>query len=317
MITANISTALPVEKYESHSDRTSRCRGVSVKRVMITGADGQLGFELRRTAPENSVLLALTRSELDITSRDSVFACITKEQPAVIINCAAYTAVDKAETEVEKAHAVNQIGPRYLVEAAKQHNALLAHISTDFVFDGSRGKAYAPEDRPNPLSVYGKSKLAGENEILNSGAEAFIVRTAWLYSAHGNNFVKTMLRLMKERESIGVVTDQIGTPTWANSLARVIWQLIDHNARGLFHWSDAGVASWYDFAVAIQEEAHALGLLQKQIPIQPIATADYPLPATRPGFSVLDKTAACRLIGCQPDHWRTNLRQMLKEITGS
>ena len=286
-----------------------------MKRVMITGADGQLGFELRRTAPENSVLLALTRADLDITSRDSVFACITKEQPAVIINCAAYTAVDKAESEIEKAHAVNQTGPRYLAEAARQHNALLVHISTDFVFDGSQGRPYGIEDRPNPLSVYGKSKLAGENEVMSSGAAAFIVRTAWLYSSHGNNFVKTMLRLMKERESIGVVTDQIGTPTWANSLARVIWQLIDRNARGLFHWSDAGVANWYDFAVAIQEEALALGLLQKQISVKPISTTDYPLPAHRPGFSVLDKTAACRLIGCQPDHWRANLRQMLEEIT--
>ncbi|GAB1353743.1 dTDP-4-dehydrorhamnose reductase [Erysipelotrichia bacterium] len=287
-----------------------------MKKAMIAGMGGQLGFELKRTTPENVVLFAPTEADLDITSRDSVFACITKEQPAVIINCAAYTAVDKAESEIEKAYAVNQTGPRYLAEAARQHNALLVHISTDFVFDGSQGRPYSIEDRPNPLSVYGKSKLAGENEVVNSGAEAFIVRTAWLYSSHGNNFVKTMLRLMKERESIGVVADQIGTPTWANSLAQVIWQLIDRNARGLFHWSDAGVASWYDFAVAIQEEAHALGLLQKQIPIKAIATTDYPLPATRPGFSVLDKTATCRSIGRQPDHWRTNLRQMLKETTG-
>lgn len=277
---------------------------------------GQLGFELKRTAPANIVLFAPTEADLDITSRDSVFACIEKEKPAVIINCAAYTAVDKAESEIEKAYAVNQTGPRYLAEAARQHNALLAHISTDFIFDGSQGRPYGIADRPNPLSVYGKSKLAGENEVMNSGAEALVVRTAWLYSAHGNNFVKTMLRLMKEREGIGVVTDQIGTPTWANSLARVIWQLLDHNVCGLFHWSDAGVASWYDFAVAIQEEAHALGLLQKQIPIKAIATADYPLPATRPGFSVLDKTATCRSIGRQPDHWRANLRQMLKELIG-
>jgi dTDP-4-dehydrorhamnose reductase len=285
-----------------------------VKKIMIAGMGGQLGFELKRSAPANIVLFAPTEADLDITSRDSVFACIEKEKPAVIVNCAAYTAVDKAESETEKAWAVNQAGPKYLAEAARQHNVLLAHISTDFVFDGSQGRPYGIEDRPKPLSVYGKSKLAGENEVMNSGAEAFIVRTAWLYSAHGNNFVKTMLRLMKERESIGVVADQIGTPTWANSLARVIWQLLDHNARGLFHWSDAGVASWYDFAVAIQEEAFACGLLQKQIPIKPIATADYPLPATRPGFSVLDKTATCRLLGCQPDHWRSNLRKMLKEI---
>ena len=288
-----------------------------MKKIMIAGMGGQLGFELKRSAPENVVLFAPTEADLDITSRDSVFTCIEREKPEVIINCAAYTAVDKAESETEKAYAVNQTGPRYLAEAARQHNALLAHISTDFVFDGSHGKPYRIEDKPNPLSVYGKSKLAGENEVMSSSAEAFIVRTAWLYSSHGNNFVKTMLRLMQERESIGVVADQIGTPTWANSLARVIWQLLDHNARGLFHWSDAGVASWYDFAVAIQEEALARGLLQKQIPIKPIATADYPVPATRPGFSVLDKTATCRLLGHQPDHWRTNLRQMLKEITGS
>ena len=178
-----------------------------MKKVMIAGMGGQLGFELKRTAPANIVLFAPTEADLDITSRDSVFACIEKEKPAVIINCAAYTAVDKAESEIEKAYAVNQTGPRYLAEAARQHNALLAHISTDFIFDGSQGRPYGIADRPNPLSVYGKSKLAGENEVMNSGAEALVVRTAWLYSAHGNNFVKTMLRLMKEREGIGVVTE--------------------------------------------------------------------------------------------------------------
>lgn len=282
-----------------------------MKKIMIAGMGGQLGFELARTCSETSTLIAPTENELDITDQKSVMNYVTTTQPAVIINCAAYTQVDKAESEVEKAYAVNQHGPKYLAEAAKACNAILVHISTDFVFDGRLGRPYSSDDQPIPLSVYGKSKLAGENEILNSGAEAFIVRTAWLYSSYGNNFVKTMLRLMKEKESLGIVADQIGTPTWANSLACVIWRLIDLDARGIFHWSDAGVASWYDFAVAIYEEGRALGLLKREVEIKPIKTTDYPLPAPRPGFSVLDKTATYSLTGQRPDHWRLNLRKMI------
>jgi dTDP-4-dehydrorhamnose reductase len=284
-----------------------------MKKIMIAGMGGQLGFELARTCPDSTELVAPTEADLDITDSSSVDAYIAKVKPAVIINCAAYTAVDKAESEPEKAYAVNQQGPANLARAALAVGALLAHISTDFVFDGLQGRLCRVDDQPKPLSVYGKSKLAGENAILQSGAEAFIVRTAWLYSSHGNNFVKTMLRLMNERDSLGVVVDQIGTPTWANSLARVIWQLIDRRARGLFHWSDAGVASWYDFSVAIYEEARALGLLQRKVAVRPILTSDYPLPATRPGFSVLDKTATTTLTGQQPEHWRINLRKMLQE----
>lgn len=284
-----------------------------MKKVMIAGMGGQLGFELARTCPGATELVAPTETDLDITDSASVNAYIDAVKPAIIINCAAYTAVDKAESDAEKAYAVNQQGPAYLAKAALKHGSLLVHVSTDFVFDGLQGRLCRVDDQPKPLSVYGKSKLAGENEILQSGAEAFIVRTAWLYSSHGNNFVKTMLRLMSERDSLGVVVDQIGTPTWANSLARVIWQLIDHQARGLFHWSDAGVASWYDFAVAIYEEARALGLLQREVAVRPIMTSDYPLPATRPGFSVLDKTATTSLTSQQPEHWRANLRKMLRE----
>lgn len=287
-----------------------------MKKVMIAGMGGQLGFELARTCPGATELVAPTEADLDITDSASVNAYIDAVKPAIIINCAAYTAVDKAESDAEKAYAVNQQGPAYLAKAALKHGSLLVHVSTDFVFDGLQGRLCRVDDQPKPLSVYGKSKLAGENEILQSGAEAFIVRTAWLYSSHGNNFVKTMLRLMGERENLGVVVDQIGTPTWANSLARVIWQLIDHQARGVYHWSDAGVASWYDFAVAIYEEARALGLLQRDVAVRPIMTSDYPLPATRPGFSVLDKTATTALTGQQPEHWRANLRKMLRETQG-
>ncbi len=285
-----------------------------MKKIMIAGMGGQLGFELARTCPAGIELVAPTEADLDITDRDSVSAYVARTGPAVIINCAAYTAVDKAESEVAKAYAVNEQGPKNLAEVAGDHNALLVHISTDFVFDGSQSRPYRPEDRPEPLSVYGKSKLAGEVAILNSGAAAVIVRTAWLYSAHGNNFVKTMLRLMNERDSLGVVVDQIGTPTWANSLARVIWQLIDKDARGIFHWSDAGVASWYDFAVAIYEKGRALGLLQRAVTIKPIAGREYPTPATRPCFSVFDKSATHALTGQPHEHWLANLEKMLREL---
>ena len=285
-----------------------------MKKYMIAGMGGQLGFELARTAPAGVELLAPTEAELDITDRASVAAYVAGNNPAVIINCAAYTAVDKAESEVARAYAVNEHGPKNLAEVSRDHNALLVHISTDFVFDGSQSRPYRPDDQPNPLSIYGKSKLAGEAAILESGAAACIVRTAWLYSAHGNNFVKTMLRLMNERDNLGVVVDQIGTPTWANSLARVIWQLIDKGARGVFHWSDAGVASWYDFAVAIYERGRALGLLDHAVNIRPITASEYPTPATRPGYSVFDKSATHALTGQPHEHWQANLEKMLREL---
>jgi len=288
--------------------------GFVMKKILIVGMGGQLGFELKRSCPGDCCLVAPTEAELDITDRAAVIKCIAAEKPAAVINCAAYTAVDKAESDRDKAFAVNQTGPQYLAEAAKAVDALLVHISTDFVFSGNQSRPYRPDDRPEPLSVYGKSKLAGEKAVLASDARAAIIRTSWLYSVHGNNFVKTMLRLMNERDSLGVVADQTGTPTWAASLAELIWRLIDKNITGIFHWSDAGTASWYDFAVAIYEEATTLGLLSRQVQIKPIATTDYPTPATRPAFSVLDKSASYSASGMSPVHWRANLRKMLTEL---
>lgn len=285
-----------------------------MKKILIVGMGGQLGFELKRSCPGNCSLVAPAEAELDITDRAAVTGRIVAERPVAIINCAAYTAVDKAESEADRAFAVNQNGPQYLAEAAKAVDALFVHISTDFVFSGNQGRPYRPDDQPEPLSVYGKSKLAGEKTVLASGARVLIIRTAWLYSAHGNNFVKTMLRLMSERDSLGVVADQTGTPTWAASLAELIWRFIDKNITGTFHWTDAGTASWYDFAVAIYEEATALGLLKQPVQIRPIATADYPTPATRPAFSVLDKSATYAAAGLEPVHWRDNLHKMLTEL---
>jgi dTDP-4-dehydrorhamnose reductase len=188
------------------------------------------------------------------------------------------------------------------------------HLSTDFVFDGASNRAYLPEDATNPLSVYGASKLGGEHRALAGGA-GIVVRTAWVYAAGGRNFVLTMLRLMREREQVRVVCDQIGTPTWAGGLAGALWALIDAAApAGIYHWTDLGVASWYDFAVAIQDEAWERGLLPRRVPIVPIASAEYPTPARRPAFSVLDSVSTRALAATPALHWRHNLRTMLDEL---
>lgn len=281
-------------------------------KVLLTGAGGQLGQELQRSVPDNVQLHAMDSRSLDVTDRSAVHSTIKQLTPDVVINAAAYTAVDKAEEEKEKACAVNAEAPRYIAEACEGLSCRIIHISTDFVFDGSKSSPYLPDDPVNPLSVYGASKLQGEQ---NLPSEALIIRTSWLYSALGNNFVKTMLRLMAEREQLGVIADQVGTPTHAKGLAEAIWAFTEkEEGEGIHHWSDAGVASWYDFAAAIMEEGLAAGLLQQAIAVRPIRTSDYPTPAVRPQYSVLDKTATWGLLGCEPVHWRVALRRMLKEI---
>lgn len=285
------------------------------KRVLIAGANGQLGWELQRIAPENCSLFAVDFDKLDITRHSAVMSCVKDFRPDLIINAAAYTAVDKAEQEREQAYAVNTSGAAHLAEAAVACNSRLIHISTDFVFDGNQSHPYRSEDAPRPLSVYGASKHEGEQRVIQiAGNQAVIIRTSWVYSSHGNNFVKTMLRLMAERPQLGVVSDQIGTPTWAKGLAEAVWQfaVLEHIA-GIYHWTDAGVASWYDFAVAIQEEALERGLLPCPIPIHPITSAEYPTPAQRPAFSVLDKSATWGVIS-PAVHWRCALREMLDQL---
>ena len=285
-------------------------------KVLITGANGQLGWELQRNIPAGWQAIALGHAELDISDSAAVSAVLRKHQPGLIINAAAYTAVDRAESEGEKAFAVNGNGAANVAGAAEDIRARLIHVSTDFVFDGTKAQPYLPDDTPNPLSVYGASKRQGE-ELVSSETigKALILRTGWLYSAHGSNFVKTMLRLMAEREKLGVVADQAGTPTWAGDLARAIYNLAAMpDAQGVYHWSDAGIASWYDLAVAIQEEALQLGMLQKSISIKPIRTADYPTPAKRPAYSVLDKTSTWEKLGYSASHWRQSLRRMLHEL---
>lgn len=281
-------------------------------RVLLAGGSGQLGRELQRCMPAGTELLALGSQELDLREAEVVMARVSAFQPQVVINAAAYIAVDRAESEPEATFAINGQGAANLAQAARTVGAYCLQVSTDFVFDGAQSRPYLPTDRPNPLGVYGASKLAGEQLALAAYPQGVaVVRTAWLYSAFGNNFVATMLRLMGERENIRVVADQVGTPTWARGLAEALWRMCRMQPKGIHHWTDAGVASWYDFAVAIQEEGLSCGLLKREIPIQPINTVDYPTPARRPSYSVLDKTGTWATLGMTPPHWRVALRRML------
>lgn len=288
--------------------------------VIITGAGGQVGLALQETAPRSRWnLIACSSEQLDVTRPESVRAVLERERPAVVIQAAAYTDVDGAEREIERARAVNVAGAANVATETARLGIRMIHISTDFVFDGEQGHPYSPQDLASPLGVYGRTKLEGEREVTRlSGGAALIVRTAWVYSAHGRSFVRKMLRLMAERDSVGVVSDQVGTPTWSRTLAEALWCAVDRvELRGILHWTDAGVASWYDFAMAIQEEAMALGLLRAVQPVRPLRTEEFPTAARRPSYSVLDKTTGWAALGGPARHWRSNLRSMLQELTGA
>jgi dTDP-4-dehydrorhamnose reductase len=255
-------------------------------------------------------------SDLDVTQPRLVQRVMEQVYPAVVINTAAFTQVDAAERETARAQAVNADGAGIVARAAHQVGARVIHLSTDFVFDGSQGRPYTPSDPPNPLGVYGRSKLAGEQLVQEQTAgAALVVRTAWVYAARGHNFVRTMLRAMRERESVGVVGDQVGTPTWARGLAQALWTAVERpELRGVLHWTDAGVASWYDFAVAIRDEALVLGLLRHAVTVSPIGSREFGAPARRPSYSVLDKDSGWAALGGPARHWRENLRLMLEGI---
>ncbi len=248
--------------------------------------------------------------ELDITQSEAITAFFEAKNIAFCVNCAAYTAVDRAETDKEIAERVNVLGAKYLAEACKAHSAKFIQISTDFVFDGGQSSPYTEEDGTNPLGVYGSTKLAGERATASALKEHFILRTSWLYSEHGNNFLKTMLRLGAERESLGVVCDQIGTPTYAGDLAKLIVKIIvgDSQAYGTYHYSNEGVASWYDFAKAIFDESATL------VKLAPIRSEAYPTPAKRPAFSVMDKSKIKEALHIEIPHWRDSLAGMIKKV---
>lgn len=279
-------------------------------KVLVTGARGQVGRAVLESAPSGVEVLGVGRFECDMADEKSIRSAISGYRPEVVINAAAYTAVDRAEAEEELAVAINSDAVGVIADELQHYGGQLVQLSTDFVFDGTSARAYAPSDPVCPLSAYGRSKAAGENA---AGENALIVRTSWVYAAGGANFVNTMLKLMAERDELRVIADQIGSPTWAAGLAQTLWGLILNKATGTVHHSDAGVASWYDFALAIQEEAYSLGILDKQVTILPIRTEQYPTPAARPRFSLLDDQSTRALLDDRAAHWRVNLRRMLIE----
>ncbi len=285
-------------------------------KIFLAGGHGQLGQELQACQPPGMQIIAPHMDELDIGSLEAVRASVADRVPDWVINCAAYTAVDRAEEDRDTAFRANATGAGNLAQAARECNARMLHISTDFVFDGRHSMPYQPGDVPHPLGVYGASKLAGERAVLDELAErCVLIRTAWVYGVYGNNFVRTMLRLMQERDSLSIVCDQIGTPTWTGNFATAMWQCITKNiSSGVYHWTDLGACSWYDFAVAIQEEGLAAGLLDKAVQIRPIPADEYPTLAKRPPFSVLDTSALRNALDTPGQHWRVALREMLARL---
>jgi dTDP-4-dehydrorhamnose reductase len=284
-------------------------------KILVLGGGGQVARAVSECAPASHSVLEKSQQDLDITNESELMSAVAGSGADWIVNGAAYTAVDRAESEADFAREVNDTAVGVMARAAARSGCRLLHLSTDFVFDGRSNRAYLPTDRTNPLNVYGATKLGGEQQVLEHGRDAIVLRTAWVYASTGRNFALTMLRLMRERDEVRVVADQIGTPTWATGIAQAIWGLIDSAAAaGMYHWTDLGIATWYDFAVAIQDEALARGLLSRAVPVIPISTADYPTPATRPAFSVLNTEATRALVKAPARHWRHNLRMMLDEL---
>ena len=286
-------------------------------KALITGAAGQVARAWAASAPAGWEVAPLARAELDIADAGAVGRAVRAHQPDLILNAAAYTAVDRAESEPDAAFRVNRDGARNLAQAAETVGARFVHLSTDFVFDGAQETPYRPDDATAPVNVYGASKLAGERAVREAAPAALIVRSSWIYGPGGGNFLATMLRLMRSRGEVGVVADQIGAPTSVFTLAGGLWGLIAAQAKGTWHYTNAGAASWYDFAQAIAEEALAAGLLTAAPRVRAITTADYPTPARRPAFSVLDCRAAYALIGQPAPPWREGLRAVLARMKTS
>ncbi|MEO0405960.1 MAG: dTDP-4-dehydrorhamnose reductase [Cyanobacteria bacterium P01_A01_bin.135] len=293
-------------------------------KILLVGANGQVGQELRHTLTGIGQLVSVGRQDMNLTEVEAIRQVIRREQPDLIVNAAAYTAVDKAESEPELASQINAIAPTVMAEEVQRLGGKLIHISTDYVFNGKKSSPYREDDMPSPLGTYGQSKLLGEDGVRQACDNHIILRTAWVYGTKGKgNFVKTMLRLAAERDELRVVADQIGSPTWSGDIAAAIARLIDReaseqaaelsDATGTYHFTNSGVASWYDFAVAIFEEAKTQGASLKVQRVVPITTADYPTPAQRPAYSVLSGQKISKLIG-SPPHWRHSLRQMLVEL---
>lgn len=281
--------------------------------ILLLGSTGQVGQELQSVLAPFDKVIAVGRSAVNLAQPDAIAQCVRTVKPQIIINAAAYTAVDRAEKEPELATAVNATAPGILAEEATKLNAFLIHLSTDYVFDGCQSHPYRETDSPHPLNIYGRTKLAGEQAIRDNCPNHFILRTSWVYGTYGkSNFVKTMLRLGGEKEEIRVVKDRIGSPTWAKNIAKVIAQ-IKPGVTGTYHYSDRGAISWYDFAQAIFEEAAEINFPLKVRRVLPIPTDEYPTPAKRPAYSVLSCEKISVSLGIHPPYWRESLHKMLQE----
>ncbi|MDQ9170132.1 dTDP-4-dehydrorhamnose reductase [Oxalobacteraceae bacterium R-40] len=295
-------------------------------KILLLGKDGQVGWELQRALSPLGELVALGRQQADLEDLDGLRKVVQSIEPNIIVNAAAYTAVDKAESEPEKAHKINAQAVGILAEEAKRLNAWLVHYSTDYVFDGEKASSYMEDDEPNPLSVYGKTKLAGEQLIRQSGAKYLIFRTSWVFAARGGNFAKTMLRLAKEREQLKVVADQHGAPTSAELIAdvtalalhRVVTQAAEENYSGTYHLAASGQTTWHGYARYVVEQALACNTPLKTTvdSVLPIATEDYPLPAKRPSNSRLDTSKLSSVFHLQLPDWRHHVQRMLEELKG-
>ncbi|WCL51185.1 dTDP-4-dehydrorhamnose reductase [Leptospira sp. GIMC2001] len=279
--------------------------------ILVTGCNGQLGYELQMLSDvmENSDhFLFLDKSQLDITDKSAIEKIFAENKIISVVNAAAYTAVDLAEKEKDLCHKVNVDGARNLAEVSADHKVKFIHVSTDFVFDGSKSTPYKEDDAKNPLGVYGSTKSQGEDEVLKAYPNSLIIRTSWVYSSYGKNFFTTILRLGQEKEEIKVVADQIGTPTWARDLAWFVYEALGTNASGIYHFTNEGVASWYDFAHTIVD---AMGL---DCNVLPITTEQYPTAAKRPSYSVLNKEKTRKEFGFENNHWRDAVLALAAEL---
>ena len=293
-------------------------------KVLLTGGSGQVGQEILKSKPKGIEIICPSRDKLDLSDHWACKKIVQDYKPDWIINCGAYTQVDDAEKNILLSKKINGYAPAAFVEAINETNTNLLHISTDFVFDGNQNFPYKENQIRNPLSQYGSSKALGEELIetkINDIEKATILRTSWVISPIGKNFILTMLRLHSEKETIKVVSDQIGCPTSAGELAKVCWRIIELKKKkklpSIFHWSDSGVASWYDIAVAVGELAKELGINKKEANVLPINTSEYPTPAQRPKYSLLDTKHTSSLLDINPIHWRKNLKNILIEYKNS
>ena len=290
-----------------------------MSKILLIGITGQIGQELQQTLPSIGEVIGVGRQSLDLSQPEQIQERIAEIKPNVIVNAAAYTAVDKSESESDLAMTINATAPKAIAVAAQNIGATVLHISTDYVFNGQNHTPYKERDPTDPLGVYGKSKLLGEIGVRENCDRHLILRTAWVYGSRGHgNFVKTMLRLGSERTELKVVTDQIGSPSWSYDIAIAITQLLpkslaDEGIDGTYHFTNSGVASWYDLALATFNEAKQLGFPVKVEQVIPITTAEFPTPTQRPAYSVLAKTKITETLGNYPPYWRDSLRKMLSE----